>query len=252
MNHTALVWIYSIISVSIISLISLVGVIALSIKIERLKQILLFLVSFSAGALFGDALIQLLPQSFRDYGITVYISYYVLAGILFFFIAEKFIHWHHCHLHPDKTHPHPFVFMNLIGDAIHNFTDGMIIAASYVVSIPIGIATTIAVLLHEIPQEIGDFGVLLHGGMKTSKAVMLNFIVALTAVLGAVFALILNEYVAGINMFMIPFAAGGFIYIAGSDLIPELHKEVEMKKSFIQLASFVLGILLIVVSLKFS
>ena len=153
-------------------------------------------------------------------------------------------------LQQDNCHVHPFVFTNLFGDGLHNFIDGLIIGASYLASVPIGIATTVAVILHEIPQEIGDFGVLIHGGFSKSKALFFNFFSAVTAVLGAVVALVVSSSIENITMFLIPFAAGGFIYIAGSDLIPELHKEVKIKNSLLQLLFFVLG-LIVMYSLLF-
>ncbi len=244
MAASSIIWIYTLVSVLIISLISFIGIIGLSIKIDKLKKAILFLVSFSAGALFGDVFIHLLPEAVESYGFRLNVSLYILSGIIFFFIIEKFIHWHHCHLEPSKNHPHPFAVMNLLGDSVHNFIDGLIIGASYLASIPVGIATTLAVILHEIPQEIGDFGVLLHGGFSTRKALAMNFITALTAVLGALVALLLSIYVENLSLFLVPFAAGGFIYIAGSDLIPELHKEVNAHKSFMQLVTFVLGIVI--------
>ncbi|MEK6953135.1 MAG: ZIP family metal transporter, partial [Nanoarchaeota archaeon] len=170
-------------------------------------------------------------------------------GIILSFLIEKVIHWRHCHIPTSKKHPHPFAYINLLGDSVHNFIDGLIIAASYLASIPVGIATTIAVILHEIPQEIGDFGVLLHGGFTKKKALFFNFITALTAVLGALIALILSKSIEQLTIFLIPFAAGGFIYIAGSDLIPELHKEVKLSKSVLQILTFVFGILIMVLLL---
>jgi len=242
------VWIYSLASVLIVSLISFVGVLTLSIKADKLKKILLYMVSFSAGALFGDAFIHLLPEVIEEFGFGVNISIYVLLGIGCFFIIEKFIHWRHCHI-TSEEHVHPFAMMNLVGDGVHNFIDGLIIAASYLVSIPVGIATTLAVILHELPQEIGDFGVLLHGGFSKGKALFYNFVTALTAVLGAIVSLLISSYVENITMFLIPFAAGGFIYIAGSDLIPEIHKEVEVKKSLLQFIAIVLGVLVMLLLL---
>ena len=236
------VWIYSLVSVFIVSLISFVGLLTLSIKIDKLKKILLYMVSFSAGALFGDAFIHLLPEIIKEVGFGVNISIYIMSGIGFSFIIEKFIHWRHCHIPNSKEHVHPFAMMNLFGDGVHNFIDGLIIAASYLVSIPVGIATTLAVILHEIPSEIGDFGVLLHGGFSKGKALFYNFVTALAAVLGAIVSLSISSYVENITVFLIPFAAGGFIYIAGSDLIPELHKEVDIKKSLLQFISIVLGV----------
>jgi zinc and cadmium transporter len=239
------IWFYSLASVFIVSLISLIGVFCLKTKIKKIKKIILFLVAFSGGALFGDAFIHLLPEAIEESGLNLYISGYILLGIILFFVVEKFVHWHHCHschFEPEKKRLHSFVYMNLFGDSVHNFIDGLIIGASYIVSIPVGIATTIAVVLHEIPQEIGDFGVLLHGGFSTSKALITNFLVSLAAIFGTILALTLNGYIPQINSFLIPFAAGGFIYIAGSDLIPELHKEIEWKKSAIQIITFILGI----------
>ena len=203
---------------------------------------LVYLISFSAGALFGDAFIHLLPEVVESHGFSLIISLSILTGIVLFFILEKIIHWQHCHLPITEEHVHPFAYMNLIGDALHNFIDGVIIAASYVVSIPAGIATTLAVALHEIPQEIGDFGVLIHGGFSRSKALVLNFISALAAVLGAVLALWAAAFVERIELFLVPIAVGGFIYIAGSDLIPELHKETILRRSILQVLAFLLGI----------
>ena len=234
------------ISVLIVSVISLVGVFTLSIKTGKLKKLLIYMVSFSAGALFGDAFIHLLPEIIGDYGFTIQISLSLLLGILTFFVLEKVIHWQHCHLPITKQHVHSFAIVNIVGDSVHNFIDGLIIGGSYLVSIPVGIATTLAVILHEIPQEIGDFGVLLHGGFSKGKALFYNFVTALMAVFGAVVALSLSVYMENLTVFLIPFAAGGFIYIAGSDLIPELHKEVKVKKSLIQFIAIILGILVMV------
>ena len=236
------IWLYSLGSVVIVSLLSLVGIFTLTIKTEYLKKILIYMISFSAGALLGDAFLHLLPEVVAETGFTPKISLYVLTGIAASFIIEKVIHWRHCHHPTTDEHPHPFAWMNLFGDGAHNFIDGLIIGAAYLVSIPVGIATTLAVILHEIPQEIGDFGVLLHGGFSKRKALLLNFITALTAVLGVIVALIVSAYVENITHFLVPFAAGGFIYIAAADLIPELHKEVKIQRSLMQFLLFILGI----------
>jgi len=236
------VWVYSLASVAIVSMVSFVGLLTLAINVDKLKKILLYLVSFSAGALFGDTFIHLLPEIVEQTGFTLQVSAYLLLGIIVFFILEKIINWHHYHYPHTKEQLHPFVITNLFGDAFHNFIDGLIIAASYLVSIPVGIATTIAVILHEIPQEMGDFGVLLQGGFSKAKALMFNFLTAIMAVFGAVVALLISAQTENITTVLIPFAAGGFIYVAGSDLIPELHKEVNIRKSILQLLAFVLGI----------
>ena len=233
---------YSLISVIFVSLLSFVGVLFIAIKEEKLKKILLFLVSFAAGGLLGDSFIHLLPEAIKESGFTLGVSLAVLVGLLLFFVLEKFICWRHCHIPTSKSHPHPVVFMNLIGDGFHNFIDGAVIGASFLTTIPLGIATTLAVVLHEIPQEIGDFGVLLHGGLSKNKALIFNFASALAAVGGAILVLILGERIVGVSQLLIPFTAGGFIYIAGSDLIPELHKETNLAKSLIQMVGLILGI----------
>ena len=243
--------IYSIASVIIVSLISLIGLASISMKEDRLRRILIYLVSFSAGALLADAFIHLLPEAVEESGFTLQVSVYVLLGIGLSFVMEKIIHWHHCHhTHSadclEEHHHHvqiqPFAKMNLIGDTVHNFIDGLIIGGSYLVSIPLGLATTFAVVLHEIPQEIGDFGILLHGGYSRKKALFMNFITGLTAVLGAIIAILVSQLIPHLTTFLIPFAAGSFIYIAGSDLVPELHKETNAKKSAIQLLISILGV----------
>ena len=150
------VWLYSLVSVLIVSLISLLGVFALGIAVEKLRKVLIYLISFSAGALFGDAFIHLFPEIIKNGGFGVMSAIYILIGILMFFVLEKVICWQHCHMPITKTHVHTFAYMNLVGDSLHNFIDGLIIAGGYLASIPVGIATTIAGVMHEIPQEIGD------------------------------------------------------------------------------------------------
>ncbi|MBI3333929.1 ZIP family metal transporter [Candidatus Pacearchaeota archaeon] len=237
-----MVWIYVLLSVLIVSLISLVGAFTLGIKHERLRTALIYLISFSAGALFGDVFIHLLPELVEE-SFTLQTSLTILAGIVIFFILEKFIHWQHCHMPVSEKHVHPFAYTNLVGDGLHNFIDGAIIAGSYLISIPAGIATTIAVALHEIPQEIGDFGVLLHAGFSKRKALLMNFASALFAILGAVITLWLGSSVEGLISYLIPLAIGGFLYIAGSDLIPELHKHSHhIRATLLQLLAFIIGI----------
>lgn len=238
------IWVYAFLSVFLVSLMSLIGIFTLSIKLERLNKFLLYMVSFSAGALFGDAFIHLLPEAVDVSGFNLQISIYIISGITFFFIIEKFVHWRHCHNVECTGHnEHAYVKMNIYGDALHNFIDGLIIGASYLVSIPTGVATTVAIFLHEIPQEIGDFGVMIHGGYSKNKALLYNFLTAMTSFVGLFIALIIGGVADGLIAFIIPFAAGGFIYIAGSDLIPELHKEVGARKSMLQLITFIFGII---------
>jgi zinc and cadmium transporter len=236
------IWIYTLISVFVVSLISLIGVLIIVLRQEQIKKILLFMVSFAAGAMLGDVFIHLLPELIEEDRFGLMTSFYILSGILIFFILEKILHWRHCHQTATQSHTHPLAMMNLVGDAIHNFFDGLLIAGSYLLSIPVGIATTVAVILHEIPQEMGDFGVLLHSGMKIKKALAFNFISALTAVFGALIVLGLGVSGHDITYKIIPITIGGFLYIANADLIPELHKDVVIKNSIIQLISFLVGV----------
>ncbi len=245
-----MIWAYTLISVTIVSLISLIGVFTLSFDRNKLYKCLIYFVSLSAGTLMGDAFIHLIPDAFKN-GDGVWPSLYILAGIFTFFILEKVLHWRHCHKEPCENHPHPFSYVILAGDGLHNFIDGMVIAASFIVSIPIGIATTAAVIFHEIPHEIGNFASLLYGGFSTKKAILYNFLSALVAILGAIFVLIISVNF-DLTRFLIPFAAGGFIYIAGTDLIPELHKHNETKKGILQAVAFVIGIGLMLGMLMFE
>ncbi|RMF55900.1 ZIP family metal transporter [Candidatus Woesearchaeota archaeon] len=240
---------YTILSVVIVSLLSLVGVVFVSLKKGTLNKLILFLVSLSAGSLFGGVFIHIIPEVVEKNGFSLSVSLSILGGIVLFFVIEKIIHWRHCHIPTTKDHPHHLAPMNLIGDGVHNFIDGLIIAASYLASVQLGIATTLAVILHEIPQEIGDFGVLLHAGLKKTKALFFNFISALTALLGAVIGLIIGSGSRNFAMLMLPFAAGGFLYIAGSDLIPELHKHCDAKDALSHFSALILGIALMLVLL---
>jgi len=224
-------------SVTAVSLIAFIGILFIGLKEAFLKRIVMALVGFASGSLIGGAFIHLLPESIEQTGQAIF--YYVIVGIVFFFVMEKFFYWRHCH---EETCPvHTFAYLNLIGDGIHNFIDGMIIAASFIRSYDLGFATTLAVIFHEIPQEIGDFGVLIYGGFTKRKALAYNFVSALTAVAGAFITYNL-AYIQGVEQFLVPFAAGGFIYIAATDLMPELHKKSHAKESIIQLAAILTGI----------
>lgn len=234
---------YILLSVFIVSFVSLIGAAFLINDKKFLKKILIYLVSFSAGALIGDAFIHLIPEAVEESGFSIAISISILFGIVFSFFLEKIIHWRHCHLTATNEHVHSFAIMNLIGEVFHNFIDGIIIAASYLVSVPAGIATTLAVIFHEIPQEMGDIGVLIYGGYSKTKALLLNFLVALTSVLGAIITYLFSQSFNEIAFYLTPFAAGTFIYIAAADLIPELHKEPKILKSIFQLIMFIIGII---------
>lgn len=251
------VWIFAIGSVVLVSLVSLAGVFTLSLGRARLERMIFLLVSFAVGAMLSGALLHLIPRAYEQLEDGALIGSLVLAGVLGFFVMEKFLHWRHYHGMPaedaaDHGHSHghrhhgeiaPFAMMNLVGDAVHNLIDGMIVAAAYLVSIPAGIVTTIAVMLHEIPQEIGDFGVLLYGGYSPKKALLYNFLSGLVGVVGALIALLVGARVEGFADYLLPITAGAFIYIAGSDLIPELNLRHSNSagQSALQLVMMVLG-----------
>jgi zinc and cadmium transporter len=239
-----------ILSVLIVSAVSFVGLMFLSLQHKRLDKILLILVSLSAGTLFGGAFLHLLPEAVEKLGFSIEVSLLLLAGVVVFFVLEKIIHWRHCHVHGQKAEVHQehrpshIAILNLTGDALHNFLDGLVIAAAYIVSLPVGIAATIAVIFHEIPQEIADFGVLIYGGFSRAKALFMNFLSATLAIIGAIVGILLSSRSELMILYILPFAAGGFLYIAGSNLIPELHKECGTKDSLSHFFALVLGIAL--------
>jgi zinc and cadmium transporter len=197
------------------------------------------LVGFASGTLLGGAFFDLLPEAVDMIQPPVTIFYFVIFGIVVFFCIEKFLYWRHCH--EEECQVHTFAYISLVGDGVHNFIDGMIIAATFVLSFELGFITTLAVISHEIPQEIGDFGVLVYSGLGKTKALTYNFISALTAILGAVVTYYV-VYLRSNYASLVPFAAGGFIYIAATDLMPELHKKSHAVESIVQLVSILLGL----------
>jgi zinc and cadmium transporter len=240
------IYIYTFASVLLVSLISLAGIFALSLKEEILRKYIFIFMSVAVGALLGDAFIHLIPEALETSSNTLLTSTLVIAGILAFFILEKFMHWHHHGEDMNEADIHPVGKLLILSDGVHNFIDGVLIGASFMVSIPIGIATTIAVVLHEIPQEIGDFAVLLHSGYTRHRALWLNFLSALSAILGAILVLAVGNIAEVSAVWLLPFAAGGFIYIAVADLIPELQKTKEITYSLMQLLAVAIGILAMV------
>lgn len=230
------------ISTFIISLISFVGALTLILKDKLLDRIILILISLSAGVLMSTSFLHIIPESLEKL-LPSKVFVCILLGFVFFFFLEKVLQWRHCH--KGNCDVHPFAYMNLFGDAVHNFVDGTIIAASFVVSYQLGFVTTLAVALHEIPQELGEFGVLIYGGFKKAKALLFNFISALMAMLGGILGFFFSSYLNYPLVVLLPFAAGGFIYIAASDLIPEIRKESGLKNSFLCMVTFVLGMLII-------
>lgn len=252
------VWLLALGSVFLIGLVSLVGVFTLSLGRARLERALFLLVSFAVGAMLGGALLHLLPEAYERLGSGPRAGALVLAGVLAFFVLEKFLHWRHQHGVPEEVdgatghghHHHgpepgaPFAALSLAGNVAHNLIDGGIVAGAYLVSVPTGIVTTLAVLLHEIPQEIGNFGVLVYGGYTPRRALLYNFLSGLVGLVGAGLALTVGRRVPGFADVLLPLTAGAFIYIAGSDLIPELNRRhsYPASKAVGQLLMMALGV----------
>ncbi len=234
-----------------ISALSFVGGLTLVVAPTTLRKGLIVLVAFAAGALLGDAFIHILPEvAEEENGFDLTASLLLVGGVVVFFILEKVLHWHHSHMPPDEV-LHPVATMNLIGDGLHNFIDGAIVAAAFTVSPQVGVATAVAVALHEIPQELGDFGILVHAGVAPRRALLLNFATGLAAIAGGGIALVVASQ-ASIARALLPFTAGAFVYIASTDLIPELHKEPEPVKSAIQVLGLLAGVGTMVALLAFE
>ena len=235
------VWVATLAAVSLISLLSLSGAMFLVGREALLRRLLIFLIAFAAGALLGDAFLHILPEIAESTGgFDLGTSLAILSGVVMFFVLEKILHWHHAHI-PHEEVLHPVAVTNLIGDGLHNFIDGAIVAGAFLASPELGIATAVAVALHEIPQELGDFGILVHAGLKPRRALALNFASALASIAGAIIV-ILTANAASVEDLLLPFTAGAFVYIASTDLIPELHKEPQMKQSLVQLSGLLIGL----------
>ncbi len=246
-----LLWTFG--AVAIVSLVSLVGVLGLYTQKLLQHRTMMFLVSLAAGTLIGDAFLHLLPEAAHAGGFEPRLGWMVIGGFLVMFLLEAGLRLQHSHVeavdaehhsHEEHGHVEPFGWLNLIGDGVHNLLDGVVIAAAFLINIPVGIATTVAVALHEIPQELGDFAVLVRSGMAPKRALLLNLASALLAFLGAglVFALGLAQET--LEAFAIPLVAGAFIYIAAADLVPELHHHSKGKDAMIIVGGVILGLLI--------
>lgn len=229
-------------------LIALVGVITFFFSEKFISKTILILVSFAIGGLLGGAFFHFIPEAIEGLSL-MQVGALLLVGVGGFYIIEKFLHWHHCHKDGGKCEVHPFTNLILFGDGIHNFIDGVVIASSFLISIPFGIISSLLIMIHELPQELGDFGVLIYGGLSKKKALIYNFISQLTAVAGGIFGYLYlktTEYFT----FLLPVAAGGFLYIAIGDLIPEVFKEKSLKKRLVNILAIIIGFL-VLVSAKF-
>lgn len=238
-----------------VSLISFSGAILFVFNHKKVQRYMILFVALSAGSLIGTAFLHLIPEAVLSYLNTtlesgaqlgedsLLPSTFILLGILFFYMIEKFVHWHHHH--DVDCAKHSLSTLSLVGDAFHNFADGVLIGASFLVDVRVGIITTFAIALHEIPQEIGDLSILLHGGMNKVKALLWNFTSALFSVVGGIAGYLFLEGINNILPFIIAFTAGGFIYIALADIVPELHSKKYDLNRMIVTAVFLLGIVFV-------
>jgi len=204
---------------------------------KKIDKILIYLVAFTTGALLGGAFFHFLPEAIEEL-LLVKTAVLTVFGFLLFLGLERILHWHHCH---DGKCDHVFHYLILYGDGIHNFIDGLIIAGGFMVSVPFGVITSLLILAHELPQEIGDFGVLIYGGLSKTKALVFNLLSQLTAVLGGIIGFLFLR-TEGLVVYLLPIAAGSFLYIAIADLIPEIYKEKNPRKILINIVMIILGL----------
>jgi len=223
-----------------ISLISLVGVLLLSVKEEWLTKALVSLVALAAGTLLGAAFLHLVPEAIEQVGDYSGIFLYVLLGFIFFFILEQFLYWQYHHNMVQRIQP--FSYLILFSDGLHNFLDGLAIAASFMVSFPLGMATTLAVAVHEIPQELGDFGALVYGGLSRRQALTFNYLSGIMAIVGGIIGFFVFSHMQTSIAYLLLFAGGSFIYIAAADLIPIIKQEAGLRRSIMHFFIFLVGI----------
>ncbi|MHA1792587.1 MAG: ZIP family metal transporter [Promethearchaeota archaeon] len=264
------------IAISFISVLSLVGIFFISLKQGTLDKILFILIAFATGTILASAILDLIPESIHNVGelidsgtnISESIPFTMsILGFIAFFILERFIYWFHGHVHEnpekhemtcqeniggfinensgEKSKIKSFALLNLVGDGLHNFMDGMIIMIAFALDVKSGVVVMLAVFFHELPQEIGDYGILIFGGFSSKKALIFNFISALFSLLGGFLALFFSGTIESFKASFLAFAGGGFIYISAAELMPEIIKEKNLKKSVIQAAIFIVGIITI-------
>ncbi|RLJ06919.1 MAG: ZIP family metal transporter [Candidatus Aenigmatarchaeota archaeon] len=233
-----LIWV--LIATVLNSLLGFIGIFTLWLKENLLNRLLLCFVAFSAGALLGGAFFHLFPESLERIS-SMNVFGFAIIGFLLFLVIEGFFHWHHCR----RCEVHPFSYIMLIGDAIHNLIDGLVIAAGFFASVSLGVITTLMIVFHEAPQELGLFGSLVYAGHEKRKALLYSFLAQSTCILGGVIGYFISSLIENVVPFLIAFAAGGFLYISASDLVPEVHKAYKgsAKRSFCSLGFLIIGIL---------
>ena len=235
-------------STTLVGLISFVGIFCFFAK-NNLQKLTFYFVSLASGTMLGSAFLDLIPEALETSAKRAPAT--IGAGIFIFFILEKFLIWRHCHSHehamindgrrPGDYHRPIAARMVIVGDAIHNFIDGAIIASSFLLNPRVGISVTAAIIFHEIPQELGDFGILIRGGYSVRRALIVNALTATTAIIGAVITYFFLEAVPPFQAVIVPITAGGFLYIALADLIPQLHDHVTLRETLSQIALLLLG-----------
>jgi len=223
-----LLWIIA--ATALNSLMGLAGIVSLRMRPEALDRFVKVFVAFSAGVLIGGAFFHLLIESLDMLSPNLTFLTAVI-GFLLFFVFEEYLHWHLC----EECEIHPYSYLMIVGDTLHNMIDGLVIAAAFMVSVPLGVVTTLMVLGHELPQELGVFSILVSGGIEKRKAVFYSFLAQCSCILGGIIGFIFMGKITLLSVFLLPLAAGGFIYIAASDLIPSMHKT----EGFGKVASFV-------------
>lgn len=231
----------SLLATAAVSLVSVIGVALIILRLERREVVIKAMLAFAAGTLLGDAFFHLLPESF-EISSAGQVAAAVLAGVMFGLVLELVLHQHHKVVNERGDRKLSAAYLNLVSDAIHNFLDGAAIAASFIVAPAVGLATTTAIIFHEIPQELADALILINAGWSNRKVILANLLVALTAMLGAILAFSIVESVSGLEPILIPFAAGQFIYIACADLLPEILHVERSPQHILNLVLFVIGV----------
>ena len=224
------------------SAIALVGSLTLLLSEATLDRIIKPLVAFAAGSLLGGAFLFMLPAAIVDSPGDIGVFLWTLAGFVLFFALEQLLHWHHCH-RAEADCRKPITYLILLGDGLHNFLGGLGVAGVFLIDARLGFAAWLAAAAHEVPQELGDFGVLIHGGWNKRTALLLNLASGLTFLLGGMIAYVMSSRID--VEFLVPFAAGNFIYIGASDLVPEVNKHRNVSTNFLHFGAFVAGIALL-------
>lgn len=240
---SSLLWI--LLSSVVLALISLIGGLALFLSKNRFDKIINHLVSFSAGALLSGAMIHLLPESFESFQDNYLVGLLVLGGLIIFYIFEQFIHWHHCH-RDTGSHVKPVSYLILFADGLHNLMDGLAVGSAFMVDHRLGLASLVAIVSHEIPQELGDFGIMIYSGWTAKKALIFNLMSSLTFLAGGLATYFMSKTID--VTYFLPITAGGFIYIAAVDLLPQVNNKCQTNARLGYFISFLLGIILLVIT----